>query len=142
MAESAARRVACVSVLLYAVALAAEVLPGWRGWRVLLSGWRESLMAGADPRVAFGWLANPLLFASWVLVLRSACGKGAVLAAVAVLLGVGVRFGTHLVANGVRLPMPRLGAAYWLWLAALVAALLAALLGRWRRKAVVAVLRR
>ncbi|MGB6605963.1 MAG: hypothetical protein WA747_11950 [Steroidobacteraceae bacterium] len=129
MAESAARRVACVSVLLYALALAAEVLPGWRGWRVLLSGWRESLMAGADPRVAFGWLANPLLWASWVLVFRSASGGAAVLAALAVLLGSGVHFGTRIAANGVTLSMPHLGAGYWLWLAGLLVALLAALLG-------------
>jgi hypothetical protein len=133
MAESAARRLACVSVLLYAVALAAEVLPGWRGWRVLLSGWRESLMPGADPRVAFGWLANPLVWASWVFVLRSACGRAAVLAAAALLLGIGVHFGTRIVANGVRLPMPRLGPGYWLWLAALLVALLAALIGLRRR---------
>jgi hypothetical protein len=119
-----------------------EVLPGWRGWRVLLSGWRESLMAGADPRVAFGWLANPLLWASWVFVFRSACGKGALLAAAAVLLGIGVHFGTRLMANGVVLPMPRLGAAYWLWLAGLVVSLLAALIGLWRRKARMRVLRR
>jgi hypothetical protein len=129
MAESAARRVVCISVLLYAMALAAEVLPGWRGWAVLLSGWRESLMPGADPRVAFGWLANPLLWASWVLVFRSACGKAALLAALAVMLGAGVHFGTRIVANGVTLSLPHLGPGYWLWLAALIAALPAALLG-------------
>jgi hypothetical protein len=129
MGESTARRVACVSVLLYAVALVAEVVPGWRGWRVLLSGWRESLMPDADPRAAFGWLANPLAWASWVLIFRSACGKGAVLAGLAALLGIGVHFGTRVVANGVPLAMPHLGPGYWLWLAALVVALLAALIG-------------
>jgi hypothetical protein len=142
VAEAAARRVACLSMLLYAGALAAEVLPGWRGWRVLLSGWREALVPGADPRVAFGWLANPLIWASWVCVLRCACGKGTVLAAAAVLLGVEVHFGTRLVANGARLPMPRLGAAYWLWLAGLLVALLAAAIGLWRRNALMAALRR
>ena len=133
MPQCAAWCVACVSVLLYAVALAAEVLPGWRGWSVLLSGWRESLMPGADPRVAFGWLANPLLWTSWVLVFRSACGKGAMVAAAAVLLGVGVHFGDRLVTHGMRVPMPRLGPGYWLWLAALIVALLAALIGLRRR---------
>ena len=86
-------------------------------------------MPGADPRVAFGWLANPLLWASWVLVFRSACGTAAVLAALAVLLGSSVQFGSRVVASGVTLSMPHLGEGYWLWLAALVVAVLAALLG-------------
>jgi hypothetical protein len=129
MAESAARRVACVSVLLYAMALAAEVLPGWRGWRVLLTGWRESLMPGADPRVAFGWLANPLVWASWALVFRSAWRGAAALAVPAVALGIGVPFATRIVASGVTVSMPHLGPGYWLWLAGLAVALLAALLG-------------
>jgi hypothetical protein len=128
---SAARRVACASLLLYAVALVGEVGPGRRGWAVLLSGWREILIPHADPRVAFGWLANPLLWASWVLVFRSAYRKAAVLATLATLLGVGVHFGTRLVINAgaAPLPMPHLGPGYWLWVAALAAALLAALIG-------------
>ena len=131
IAGSAARRVACVSLLLYAVALASEVLPGWRGWDVLLCGWREGLIPRADPRVAFGWLANPLIWASWVLVFRCAYGTAAVLAALATLLGIGVRFGTRIVvsAGAAALPMPHLGTGYGLWAAALVMALLAALTG-------------
>jgi hypothetical protein len=130
-AASAARRVALVGVLLYAMALVAEVLPGWPGWAVLASGWRESLIPRADPRVAFGWLANPLVWASWVLVFRSAYGKAAVLATLATLLGIGVHFGTRLAVNAsaAPLPMPRLGPGYWLWVAALGVALLAALIG-------------
>jgi hypothetical protein len=130
-AASAARRVALVGVLLYAMALVAEVLPGWPGWAVLASGWRESLIPRADPRVAFGWLANPLVWASWVLVFRCAYGKAAVLATLATLLGIGVHFGSRIVVNGsaAPLPMPHLGPGYWLWVAALSVALLAALIG-------------
>jgi hypothetical protein len=142
IAESAARRVACVSVLLYAVllyavALVSAVLPGWQGWGVLLYGWRESLIPRADPRVAFGWLANPLIWASWVLVFRSAYGKAAVLATLATLLGLGVQFGTRIVVNEsvAPLPMPRLGPGYWLWVAGLAVALLAALIGLRQRQA-------
>jgi hypothetical protein len=133
-AASAARRVVCISMLLYAVALVSEVLPGWPGWAVLVSGWRESLMPRADPRVAFGWLANPLVWAAWALAFRSAYGMAAVLAALATLLGVAVHFGTRVAvsAGAAPLPMPHLGPGYWLWLAALAAALLAALLGTGR----------
>jgi hypothetical protein len=135
-AASAARRVALVGVLLYAVALVAEVLPGWPGWAVLASGWRESLMPRADPRVAFGWLANPLVWASWVLVFRAAYGKAAVLATLATLLGIGVHFGTRIVVRGsaAPLPMPHLGPGYWLWVAALAVALLAGLIGSTLRR--------
>jgi hypothetical protein len=130
-AGSAPRRVIVVAVLLYAVALVAEVLPGWPGWAVLASGWRESLMPRADPRVACGWLANPLAWASWVLIFRSAYRKAAGLAALATLLGIGVHFGTRIVVNwsAAPLPMPHLGPGYWLWVAALGATLLGALIG-------------
>ncbi len=120
-------------MLLYALALASEVLPGWRGWGVLLCGWREGLMPRADPRLAFGWLANPLLWASWVLVFRSAYGTAAVLAALATLLGGGVHFGTRIVASAGAAPLPRLGPGYWLWAGGLAVALLAALTGAGQR---------
>jgi hypothetical protein len=132
MLAGGAPRMALLSVLLYAAALAAPAFAGRAGAAVLVHGWREMLFArAAGPLVAFAWLANPLLLASLLCACLRAWRIASALAVAALALGLAVSFGSHIIIEdeGPPLPMPHLGAGYWLWVSSLAAALIAAILG-------------
>lgn len=129
---AAAPRAALLSVLLYLAALAAPVFAGHAGAALLVFGWHEMFAwRSAGALVAFAWLANPLLLAAWSCAYFRAWRLAAALAAPAVALALAVSFGSRLVVRegGAPLPLPHLGGGYWLWVASLAAALLAAVLG-------------
>ena len=125
---TAAQQLLLLSVLCYLLALVLPVVPGRAGLALLLYGWRELPARGADARVAFSWLANPLLWLSWAFLLRGRQRTAAALAAAALGLAVAVHFGRFVIGpDGRPHPLPRLGPGYGLWVASLALALVAAL---------------
>jgi hypothetical protein len=121
------------SILIYGAALLTKVFPGTLGAVALAYGWLESLYARREVGVlvAFAWFANPFLFATWILLQRSAWPRALITGILGLLLALGCLTGTHLVVSqgGEPMPMPAFGLGYWLWIASIAVALLGALFG-------------
>ncbi len=122
-------RVALVfSVILFAASLTQDafcvsgICSDWPGWSILLFG-------------ALGhtsWFANPLLCASWIASLFSRRVPALILALAALALAGSFLFETSVVTNeaGMSNPVTGLREGYWLWLASMAFAFIAAFFAR------------
>jgi hypothetical protein len=125
------------SVTLYLAGLLSPVFPGYRGRDLLLSGWVALLSYHTlGPLLSAAWLANPLLLLAWLALMSAAWRAAALLGLLASVCAGGAFFGLrYFSAAGVALPLPSLRYGYWPWLASCLAALAAALIGLWQRRA-------
>lgn len=116
------------SVILFAASLTQDafcvsgICSDWPGWSILLFG-------------ALGhtsWFANPLLGASWIASLFSRRVPALILALAALALAGSFLFETSVVTNeaGMSNPVTGLREGYWLWLASMVFAVIAAFFAR------------
>ncbi|WP_175239053.1 MULTISPECIES: hypothetical protein [Burkholderia cepacia complex] len=122
-----------ISVLFYLVAMftapfrtgAPAPHPWADGWQVLLTGWMGVLVG------IYAWLANPLVFAAWLLTAKRYRAQAVVLAGLALLFGMSF-LSQHQIAvdeAGNVEPVHLDAIGYWCWLASFaVAAVGAALL--------------
>ena len=117
-----------VSVTLFAASLMQEafcvsgICSDWPGWSILLFG-------------ALGhtsWFANPLLLASWIAALFARRIPALFLSLAALGLGGSFMFETSVITNeaGMANPVTGLREGYWLWLASMVLAVIAAFFAR------------
>jgi hypothetical protein len=99
---------------------------GVRGVIPLLLGW----LGGLSFFAARAWLANPFLFAAWILIalksarLSLACGLMALLIASTFLAAREIPMDE----SGSSRPITGIGLGYWLWLASMAAAIAASAL--------------
>ncbi|WP_425066908.1 hypothetical protein [Reyranella sp.] len=129
MTVSRTTRVALVlSVVLFAASLRQDafcvsgICSDWQGWNILLFG-------------ALGhtsWFANPLLLASWIAALFARRLPALVLSLAALGLAASFMFETSVITNeaGMANPITGLREGYWLWLASMVCAVIAAFFAR------------
>nr|WP_144020746.1 hypothetical protein [Burkholderia sp. AU33423] len=122
-----------ISVALYLVAMftapfrtgAPAPHPWADGWQVLLTGWMGVLVG------IYAWLANPLVFAAWLLTAKRYRAQAVVLAGLALLFGMSF-LSQHQIAvdeAGNVEPVHLDAIGYWCWLASFgVASVGAALL--------------
>ncbi|OXI16063.1 hypothetical protein CFB43_37155 [Burkholderia sp. AU15512] len=115
-----------ISVALYLVAMftapfrtgAPAPHPWADGWQVLLTGWM-GVLAGI-----YAWLANPLVFAAWLLTVKRHRAQAVVLAGLALLFGMSF-LSQHQIAvdeAGNVEPVHLDAIGYWCWLASFAAA--------------------
>lgn len=129
MTTSPTARVALMlSVILFAASLTQDafcvsgICSDWPGWSILLFG-------------ALGhtsWFANPLLGASWIAALFARRIPALILALAALLLAGSFMLETSVITNeaGMANPVTGLREGYWLWLASMVFAVIAACFAR------------
>ncbi|MBN3746967.1 hypothetical protein G3N96_16220 [Burkholderia sp. Se-20373] len=121
-----------ISVLFYLVAMftapfrtgAPAPHPWADGWQVLLTGWM-GVLAGI-----YAWLANPLVFAAWLLTVKRYRAQAVVLAVLALLFGMSF-LSQHQIAvdeAGNVEPVHLDAIGYWCWLASFGAAAVGAAL--------------
>lgn len=129
MTTSRSTRVALVlSVILFAASLTQEafcvsgICSDWPGWSILLFG----ALGHAS------WFANPLLLASWIAALFARRLPALVLSLAALGLAGSFMFETSVITNeaGVANPVTGLREGYWLWLASMASAVIAAFFAR------------
>ena len=117
-----------LSVILFAASLTQEafcvsgICSDWPGWSILLFG----ALGHAS------WFANPLLGFSWLATLFSRRLPALILALAALALAGSFLFETAVVINetGMSNPVTGLREGYWLWLASMAMASLAAFFAR------------
>jgi len=129
MTNSQTARVALVlSVILFAASLRQDafcvsgICSDWQGWNILLFG-------------ALGhtsWFANPLLGVSWIATLFARRIPALILSLVALALAGSFMFETSVITNeaGMANPVTGLREGYWLWLASMASAVIAAFFAR------------
>ena len=129
MTTSPLARVALMlSVILFAASLTQDafcvsgICSDWQGWSILLFG-------------ALGhtsWFANPLLGFSWIATLFARRVPALILALAALALAVSFMFETSVITNeaGMANPVTGLREGYFLWLASMVLATIAAFFAR------------
>ena len=129
MTTSPLARVALVlSVILFAASLTQDafcvsgICSDWPGWSILLFG-------------ALGhssWFANPLLGASWIAALFARRIPALILSLAALGLAGSFLFETSVITNeaGMANPVTGLREGYWLWLASIGFAVIAAVFAR------------
>jgi hypothetical protein len=122
-------RVALVlSVILFAASLRQDafcvsgICSDWQGWNILLFG-------------ALGhtsWFANPLLGVSWIATLFARRIPALILSLAALALAGSFMLETSVITNeaGMANPITGLREGYWLWLASMAAAVIAAAFAR------------
>ena len=129
MTTSQTTRVALMlSVILFAASLTQDafcvsgICTDWPGWSILLFG-----VVGHT-----SWFANPLLLASWMAALFSRRIPALILSLAALLLAGSFMLETSVITNeaGMANPVTGLREGYWLWLASMVAAVVAAAFAR------------
>lgn len=129
MTTSPLARVALVlSVILFAASLTQDafcvsgICSDWPGWSILLFG-----VLGHS-----SWFANPLLLASWIAALFSRRLPALILALAAIGLAGSFMFETTVITNeaGMANPVTGLREGYWLWLASIGMAVIAAFFAR------------
>lgn len=137
----AATSLLAISVLFFLVAMATAPFrtgapdphPWADGWQVLLTGWMGVFFG------IYAWLANPLVFAAWLLMTKRLRAQAVVLAVLALLFGSSFLSQHQIVVNeggGVE-PVHLDAIGYWCWLASFGAALIGAALlpGRTKTRA-------
>lgn len=129
MTTSRTTRVALLlSVILFAASLTQDafcvsgICSDWPGWSILLFG-------------ALGhtsWFANPLLAASWIAALFARRLPALILSLAALGLAGSFLFETSVITNeaGMANPVTGLREGYWLWLASMAMAVIAASFAR------------
>ena len=129
MTTSRSTRVALVlSVILFAASLRQDafcvsgICSDWQGWSILLFG----ALGHAS------WFANPLLLASWIATLLARRIPALILSLAALALAGSFMFETSVITNeaGMANPVTGLREGYWLWLASMVFAVIAAFFAR------------
>ncbi|WP_174975685.1 hypothetical protein [Burkholderia contaminans] len=121
-----------ISVLLYLVAMftapfrtgAPAPHPWADGWQVLLMGWMGVLVG------IYAWLANPLVFAAWLLTAKRYRAQAVMLAGLALLFGMSF-LSQHQIAvdeAGNVEPVHLDAIGYWCWLASFAVAVVGAAL--------------
>lgn len=119
----ACRVLVVLSVCMFLASMPLEAIAtGWPGWGVLLLGWLEPLcIQQVGPFVAFGWLANPLLFAAWLATLVGERRLALACAGTGLVVGALVLLGHRVVhsEDGGASPLEH-GPGYWCWLVALM----------------------
>lgn len=129
MTTSKTARVALLlSVILFAASLTQDafcvsgICSDWPGWSILLFG-----VLGHT-----SWFANPLLGASWIATLFARRIPALILALAASLLAGSFMFETSVITNeaGMANPVTGLREGYFLWLASMVMAVIAAFFAR------------
>lgn len=129
MRTSRTTRVALVlSVILFAASLTQDafcvsgICSDWPGWSILLFG-----VLGHT-----SWFANPLLLASWIAALFARRLPALVLSLAALGLAGSFMFETSVITNeaGMANPVTGLREGYWLWLASMASAVIAAFFAR------------
>ena len=129
MTTSRPTRVALVfSVILFAASLTQDafcvsgICGDWQGWSILLFG-----VLGHT-----SWFANPLLLASWIAAFFSRRIPALILSLAALGLAGSFMFETSVITNeaGMANPVTGLREGYWLWLASMIAAVVAAAFAR------------
>lgn len=98
----------------------------WPAWTILLSGW---LMLGS-PFANFTWLANPVLFASWWFISARETVVSLILSIIALATAASFLLAGDVITNeaGIVRPITGYRIGYWLWLASMALACLAAFL--------------
>ena len=104
----------------------------WPSWGVLFFAPLGLVSGRAESWI---WLANPILFAAWYAIFVRRRLPALVLSTVAQLIGASFLLVTDVVTNEAGLPFPvtGYGAGYWLWLASMFSACVAALMSRRER---------
>ena len=129
MSTSRTTRVALVlSVILFAESLLHDafcvsgICSDWTGWSILLYG----ALGHAS------WFANPLLLASWIAALFARRIPALILSLAALGLAASFMFETSVITNEAVManPITGLREGYWLWLASMVCAVIAAFFAR------------
>jgi hypothetical protein len=129
MTTSKTARVALMlSVVLFAASLMQDafcvsgICSDWPGWSILLFG-----VLGHT-----SWFANPLLGVSWIATLLARRLPALILALAALSLAGSFMFETTVITNeaGMANPITGLREGYWLWLASMALAALAAFFAR------------
>lgn len=130
------RKLMIVSVALYIASLIPDSFciggycSGWPGWGILLVGWLALLATPAN----MTWLANPVLFVCWGLMLRSRW-RAALVVGIAALAG-GGSFLLHdkilSSESGSLTTITGTALGYWLWLASMAVACIGAGSAVWR----------
>ncbi|MCA8277417.1 hypothetical protein LGN17_33560 [Burkholderia sp. AU30280] len=135
----AATALLAISVALYLVAMftapfrtgAPDPHPWADGWQVLLTGWM-GVLGGI-----YAWLANPLVFAAWLLTVKRYRAQAVVLAVLALLFGMSFLSQRQIAVNeaGDVEPVHLDAIGYWCWLASFGVASVGATLLPGRTKA-------
>ena len=97
---------------------------GWPGWSILIFG----ILALPGSLANATWLANPILFASWIVIWQREKRLSVVLSSVALMFAAAFLLMGTVVTNEGGVPSPITGfkIGYWLWLGSMVAAWAAA----------------
>ena len=97
----------------------------WPGWGLLVFGWL-GVVTGHPSDLT--WLANPLLFAAWPLILAQRRRAAISCAVPALTVSVSFFMFGDVVSNeaGIVMPVTGLRAGYWLWIASIGSACFAA----------------
>jgi hypothetical protein len=103
-----------------------ELCHEWPAWTILLSG--ALLVNSSYANIA--WLANPVLFAAWWAIFKRKAAAALVLSFAALALAASFLLAGEVVTNeaGFARPITGYRIGYWLWLASMALACLAALL--------------
>lgn len=117
-----------LSVILFAASLRQDafcvsgICSDWQGWNILLFGALSHT----------SWFANPLLGVAWIATLFARRIPALILSLTALALAGSFMFETSVITNeaGMANPITGLRAGYWLWLASMVFAVIAAVFAR------------
>jgi hypothetical protein len=127
------RYILVLSIALYAACLSREAFCvdtrcDVDGWGVLIFGGWQIWGSPAN----FTWVANPILFMSWIAVGRGEKTLSVPLSLIALMLAAAFMLMTTVIVNEGRLRLPITGIklGYWLWLASAAATCLAALVSK------------
>jgi hypothetical protein len=100
----------------------------WPGWSILLFGWM-SIPLAPDSLANLAWLANPALVVAWVATLAREKAFAIAASAVALALAASFMLARDVVTNsgGFSFPITGYRMGYWVWLASMTVALIAAI---------------
>lgn len=119
-----------VSIALYVASLSQETFcasgncSGWPGYGILLFG----ILGIGGSLANVTWIANPILFLSWLFIWQRDRRLSLAFSGAALIVAAAFMLMPNVVNNegGVAVPITGLRLGYWLWLASMVVAVLAA----------------
>jgi len=132
------RKVLIISVVLYVASLTPDSIcisgdcGGWPGWGILFVGWLALFATPAN----MTWLANPVLFVCWGLLLGSRWWAALVVGAAALAGGGSFLLHDKILSSesGSLSTITGTAIGYWLWLASMAVACLCAGSAIWFKK--------